>query len=124
MGEKDEGGKDLFANVESVWVSFLQNFHFSFLSARYKSDGLYCRIAGTPSSATLFFISTLIKSIVGDDGVHAILQYRLSDLYLTDRKDTMTIYPHSSPHLRIRPSLVHPFLPQDLDVPCNARASC
>ena len=53
-----------------------------------------------------------------------ILQYRSSDLYLTDRKETMTIYPHSSPHLQIRPSLVHPFLPQDLDVPCNARASC
>ena len=53
-----------------------------------------------------------------------ILQYRLSDLYLTDRKETMTIYPHSSPHLQIRLSLVHPFLPQDLDLPCNARASC
>ena len=68
--------------------------------------------------------STLIKSRVGDDGVPAILQYRPSDLYLTDRKETMTIYPHSSPHLQIRLSLVHPFLPQDLDLPCNARASC
>ena len=28
---------------------------FSFLSVRYKSDGLYCRMAGTPSSPTLFF---------------------------------------------------------------------
>ena len=65
-----------------------------------------------------------IKSKVGDDGVPAILQYNPSDLYLTDRKETMTIYPHSSPHLQIRPSLVHPFLPQDLDVPFNARASC
>ena len=65
-----------------------------------------------------------IKSRVGDDGVPVILQYRSSDLYLTDRKETMTIYPHSSPHLQIRPSLVHPFLPQDLDVSCNARASC
>ena len=53
-----------------------------------------------------------------------ILQYRPSDLYLTDRKETMTIYPHSSPHLQIRPYLIHPFLPQDLDFPCNARASC
>ena len=41
----------------------------------------------------------------------------------------MKIYPHSSPHLQIRPSLVHPFLPQDklhiqmhLNVPCNAWA--
>ena len=32
-----------------------------------------------------------IKSRVGDDGVPAILQYRPSDLYLTDRKETMTI---------------------------------
>ena len=64
-----------------------------------------------------------IKSRVGDDGVPVILQYRPSDLYLTDRKETMTIYPHSSPHLPTRPSIVHPFLPQDLDLPCNARAS-
>ena len=28
----------------------------SFLSIGYKSDGLYCRMAGTPSSPTLFFI--------------------------------------------------------------------
>ena len=28
---------------------------------------------------------------VGDDGVPAILPYRPSDLYLTDRKETMTI---------------------------------
>src|SRR3990170_1786295 len=68
----------------------------SFLSVRYKSDGLYCRMAGTPSSPTLFFIRvyfipTLIKSIVGDDRVPAILQYTPSDLYLTDRKETMAI---------------------------------
>ena len=31
------------------------------------------------------------KSIVGDDRVPAILQYRPSDLYLTDRKETMAI---------------------------------
>ena len=34
---------------------------------------------------------TLIKNRVGDDGVPAILQYRPSDLYLTDRKETMAI---------------------------------
>ena len=66
----------------------------------------------------------LYKNGVGDDGVPAILQYRPFDLYPTDRKETMTIYPHSSPHLQIRPSLVHPFLPQDLDVPCKAWESC
>ena len=37
------------------------------------------------------YISTLIKNRVGDDGVPAILQYRSSDLYLTDRKETMAI---------------------------------
>ena len=79
----------------------------SFLSVRYKSDGLYCRVAGTPSSPTLFFIRvyfipTLIKSIVGDDRVPAILQYRPSNLYLTDRKETMGIlqkYTHTPLHV-------------------------
>ena len=63
------------------------------------------------------------------------LQYRPSDLYLRDRKEAngnfAKRYPHPSPHLQIRPSLVHPFVSQDklliqmhLDVPCNARASC
>ena len=123
-----------------VWVSFCKIAIVSFLSFRYRSDGLYCRMAGTRSSPTMLFIRvgikyTLIKNRVGDDGVPAILQYRPSDLYLTDRKETMTIlpkmYPHTSPHLQIRPSLVHPFLSQDklviqmhLDVTCNARASC
>ena len=49
---------------------------------------------------------TLIKNRVGDDVVPAILQYRPSDLYLTDRKETMAI-------LQIRTSLVHLRLPQD-----------
>ena len=111
-----------------VWVSFCKIAIVSFLSVGYRSDGLYCRMAGTRSSPTMLFIRvgikyTLIKNRVGDDGVPAILQYRSSDLYLSDRKETMTIYPHSSPHLQIRPLLLHPFLPQDLDVPCNARAS-
>ena len=33
-----------------------------------------------------------IKSRVGDDGVPAILQYRPSDLYLADKKETMAIF--------------------------------
>ena len=39
---------------------------------------------------------------VGDDGVPAILQYSLSDLYLTDRKETMAIlqnYTHTPLHV-------------------------
>ena len=122
-------GRPYLQMWRGVWVSFCKIAIVSFLSVRYRSDGLYCRMAGTRASPTMLFIRvgikyTLIKNRVGDDGVPAILQYRPSDLYLTDRKETMTIYPHSSPHLQIRSSLVHPFLPQDLDVPCNARASC
>ena len=36
-------------------------------------------------------ISTLIKNRVGDDGMPALPQYRPSDLYLTERKETMAI---------------------------------
>ena len=32
-----------------------------------------------------------VENKVGDDGVPAILQYRPSDLYLADRKETMSI---------------------------------
>ena len=39
----------------------------------------------------LYLLYTLIENRVGDDGVPAILQYRPSDLYLTDRKETMAI---------------------------------
>ena len=49
-------------------------------------------MAGTPSSPTPVFIRVIeIKNRVGDDGVRAILQYRPSDLYLTDRKETIAI---------------------------------
>ena len=74
-----------------------------------------------------------VENSVGDDGVRAIQQYRPSDLYIMDRKETMAIlqkYTHTPLQLQIRPSLVHPFLSQDklliqmhLDVPCNAWAS-
>ena len=43
------------------------------------------------STFFIYFFSTLIKDRVGDDGVPAILQYKPSDLYLTDRKETMAI---------------------------------
>ena len=104
-------------------------------------DELETKTTKTPASTSLpryelpkvleGYVSTLIKSRVGDDGVPAILQYRSSDLYLMDRKEIITMCPHSSPHLQIRPSFIHPFLPQDkliiqmnLHVSCNARASC
>ena len=47
-----------------VWVSFFKIAIVSFLSVRYKSDGLYCRMAGTPSSTTLFFIRVETKYII------------------------------------------------------------
>ena len=43
------------------------------------------------SSLYLYLYSTLIKSRVVDDGVPTILRYRSSDLYMTDRMETMAI---------------------------------
>ena len=37
-----------------VWVSFCKIAIVSFLSVGYKSDGLYCRMEGTPSSPSPF----------------------------------------------------------------------
>ena len=54
------------------------------------------------SSLYLYLYSTLIKNRVGDDGVPAILQYRPSDLYLTDSKETLAIfqkYTHTPLHI-------------------------
>ena len=50
----------------------------------------------TTIGPTCRLVSTLLhlhsyKNRAGDDGVPAILQYRPSDLYLMDRKETMTI---------------------------------
>ena len=95
-------GRPYLQMWRGVWVSLCKIAIVSFLSVGYKSDGLYCRMAGTPSSPTLFFILNSYKSIVGDDGVPAILQYRPSDLYLTDRKETMAILQtdtHTPPHI-------------------------
>ena len=38
-----------------------------------------------------------VENRVGDDGVRAILQYRPSDSYLTDRKETMEILQKDTP---------------------------
>ena len=43
VGEKDEHGKALFANLERG-MGFFSKFPFvSFLSVRYKLDNLYCK---------------------------------------------------------------------------------
>ena len=44
-----------------VWVSFFKIAIVSFLSVRYKSDGLNYRMAGTPSSTTPFFYKSRDK---------------------------------------------------------------
>ena len=49
-------GRPYLQMWRGVWVSFCKIAIVSFLSVGYKSDGLYCRMAGTPSSPTLFFI--------------------------------------------------------------------
>ena len=56
MGDKDERGKALSVNVERGAGIFCKIAIVSFLSIRYKSDGLYCRMARTPSSPTLFLL--------------------------------------------------------------------
>ena len=110
-------GRPYLQMWRGVWVSFCKIAIVSFLSVRYRSDGLYCRMVGTPSSLTMLFIRVGIKNRVGDDGGPAILQCRSSDLYLTDRKENMAILQKDthtpSPHLQIRPSRIHPFLSQD-----------
>ena len=84
VGDKDERGKALSINVERGAGIFCKIVIVCFLSVRYRSDSLYYKMAGTPSSPTRFFfstptpvllilISTLIKIQVGDDGVPAIL---------------------------------------------------
>ena len=74
--EKAEQGKALFVNVERRVGIFLQNCH-RFFPIHF--DDKYFRTEG-------------VENRVGDDGVRAILQYRPSDLYLTDMKETMAIF--------------------------------
>ena len=50
-----------------------------------------------------YFRTEGVDNRVGDDDVRDILQYMLSDLYLTDRTETMAIlqkYTHMSLHVR------------------------
>ena len=68
-------GRPYLQMWRGVWVYFCKIVIVSFLSIRYRSDGLYCRMAGTPSSPTLFLSLTPIKDSVGDDGVSAIRHF-------------------------------------------------
>ena len=86
MGDKDERGKALSVNVERGAGIFCKIVIVGFLFIRYRSDSLYYKMACIPSSPTLLFIR-VVKNRVGGDGVPAIMQYKPSDLYLTDRKE-------------------------------------
>ena len=52
-------GRPYLQMWRGVWVPFCKIAIVSFLSVRYKSDDLYCRMAGTPSSPTLFFYKSV-----------------------------------------------------------------
>jgi len=52
-------GRPYLQMWRGVWVPFCKIAIVSFLFVRYKSDGLYCRMAGTPSSPTLFFYKSV-----------------------------------------------------------------
>ena len=56
MGDKDERGKALSVNVERGAGIFCKIVIVGFLSVRYRSDGLYYKMAGIPSSPTQFSI--------------------------------------------------------------------
>ena len=54
-------GRPYLQMWRGVWVSFCKIAIVSFLPVRYRSDGLYCRMAGTRSSPTMVFIRVGIK---------------------------------------------------------------
>ena len=54
--DKDERGKALSVSVERGAGIFCKIVIVCFLCVRYISDGLYYKMAGTPSSLTRFFI--------------------------------------------------------------------
>lgn len=56
MGDKDERGKALSINVDRGASIFCKIVIVGFLPVRYRSDGIYYKTAGTPSSPTQFSI--------------------------------------------------------------------
>ena len=54
-------GRPYLQMWRGVWVSFCKIAIVSFLSVKYRSGGLYCRMAGTRSSPTMLFIRVGIK---------------------------------------------------------------
>ena len=65
VGDKDdERGNALSVNVERGAGIFCKIVIVCFLSVRYRSDGLYYKMAGTPSSPTRFFIRVEMISLL------------------------------------------------------------
>ena len=64
VGDKDEGGKSLSVNVERGAGIFFKIVIVCFPSVRYRSDSLYYKMAGTPSSPTRFFIRVEMISLL------------------------------------------------------------
>ena len=60
VGDKDERGKALSVNVERGAGIFCKIVIVCFLFVRYRSDGLYYKMAGTPSSPTHFSLLLLL----------------------------------------------------------------
>ena len=56
VGDKDERGNALSVNVERGVGIFCKIVILRFLFVRYRSDGLYYKMAGIPSSPTRFSI--------------------------------------------------------------------
>ena len=57
VGKRMNEGRPYLQMWRGVWVSFCKIAIVSFLSVRYRSDDLYCRMAGTRSSTTIFYKS-------------------------------------------------------------------
>ena len=64
VGDKDERGKALSVNVERGAGIFCKIVIVGFLSVRYRSYGLYYKMAGTPSLPTRFFIRVQMISLL------------------------------------------------------------
>src|SRR5215216_2412435 len=76
-------GRPYLQMRRGVWVYFCKIAIVSFLSVIYKSDGLYCRMPGTPSSSTLFFIRVEIMIFVSLLHPHNPLTFVASTNFLS-----------------------------------------
>src|SRR5215216_1319773 len=95
-------GRPYLQMWRGVWVSFCKIAIISFLSVRYKSDGLYYRMPGTPSSPTWFFIRVEIMIFVSLLHPHNPLTF----VAITNFLPCMHT-PFSPPPLPHPPSLAH-----------------